>query len=148
MPLADDTGPRNLPKFGGEPALWATFLTRFVGYCLLNVKGVGALHVLEDDDHNEWYPRQKHTGEGNAYRLDPDDEGGYDDTCAQQVAEAAQQVWDATHCGQLVVRCVCWHHIQHIFMTLLRTCLFGGKAWRSCTVRSSNRDERAVWRPL
>ena len=84
MPLADNTGPRNLPKFGGEPALWATFLTRFVGYCLLNVKGVDSLHALEDDNHHEWYPRYRHTGEGNAYKFDADD-GELDDTYAQQV---------------------------------------------------------------
>ena len=67
------------PKFSGEPALWATFLTRFVGYALLCIKGVDTLHALEDDDKTTWYPVHEHTGTGKAYRYEPDDEEAFDD---------------------------------------------------------------------
>ena len=84
MPSTDDIGSKSLPRFGGEPALWAAFLTRFVGYCLLHVKGVDGLHALEEDDHSQWYPRLRHTGEGSSYRFDPDSDTEFDETYTQQ----------------------------------------------------------------
>ena len=69
MSLSDDTGSGRLPTFSGEPAMWATFLTRFVGYCLLTVKGVDTLHALEDNDHDMWYPVQ-HLNKRLAYSRD------------------------------------------------------------------------------
>ena len=97
MPPSDE-GSRSLPRFGGEPALWATFLTRFIGYCLLHVKGVDALHALEENDHSQWYPRLRHTGEGNTYKFDPDSDDQYDEMYAQQVnADACPAYSEATN---------------------------------------------------
>ena len=85
------------PKFSGEPALWATFLTRFVGYALLCIKGVDTLHALEDDDKATWYPVHAHTGTGKAYRYEPDDEEAFDDVYNATVAAAACPAYpDAT----------------------------------------------------
>ena len=53
--------------------MWAAFLTRFVGCCLLHVEGVDSLHALEEDDHSLWYPRLRHTGEGSKYLTSCDD---------------------------------------------------------------------------
>ena len=70
--------------------MWATFLTRFVGYCLLTVKGVDTLHALEDNDHDMWYPVHRHTGSGASYRYDPgEDEELFDEEYNEKVASDA-----------------------------------------------------------
>ena len=96
MPPPDVTAAKR-PKFSGEPALWATFLTRFVGYALLYIKGVDSLHALEDDDKATWYPVHEHTGTGKAYRYEPDEEKAFDDVYNAQVAVASCPAYpDAT----------------------------------------------------